>query len=265
MEMRLVPSPENDYTNIIAISGHAPEDPLNKNSGDLAKISSMQENSKSVEEGSPYKIVTATNRKGEHHTYTKMRKYENDETTIYVHDHINNKKILRQGTNGYRATTTVSKGKPVMQGDEDVFMTALTLQFQSRYPSSHGIYFSDGKTIQKRGPLLEPFEDASRENPATLLVSGIAKFYISGVNLGFNREDIIEIRIFGHMCTTIRHYNNSYLTCTTGLKEILRNKNVSPEDVYIMTSSGGSSESNAILNFQARQTEGYRVNLIYLK
>lgn len=190
MEMRLVPSPENDYTNIIAISGNAPEDPLNANSEDLATVSSMKENSESFEEESPYKVVTATNRKGEHHTYTKMRKYEKDEATVYVYDHVNNKKILRQGTNGYRATTSIPKGKIVMQGDEDVFMTALALQFQSRYPSSHGVYFSDGKSIQKRGPLLEPFEDASRNKSAILLVSGIAKFSIRGVNLGFDREGI---------------------------------------------------------------------------
>lgn len=257
-EMREVATPANTYSNVIEFSGDAPEDPLNNEKRDLATASSMENNNEDLPSELPYKVVTATDRLGEPHIYNKKTSYESGETTIYTHDYVNNKKLLRKGVNGYRATTKFPKSNVIMDGATEIYMTAFTMQWQSRYPTSHGVYFSDGHTIQKKGPLLAPFENASLSEPAKILISGVATVNIHGVNLGFSQDDIQEVRILGFKCTNIEYFNNTFITCTTGIKEIVHYGNkLKPDGVFVLTATGGMSESNVILNYGVREVEGY--------
>ena len=129
-EMREVATPANAYSNVIEFSGDAPEDPLNNEKRDLATASSMENNNEDLPSELPYKVVTATDRLGEPHIYNKKTSYESGETTIYTHDYVNNKKILRKGVNGYRATTKFPKSNVIMDGATEIYMTAFTMQWR---------------------------------------------------------------------------------------------------------------------------------------
>jgi hypothetical protein len=257
-DMREVSTPTNEYSNLIGLTGNKPDDPLNHDTRDLATASSMENNNVNSLNESPYKTVTAIDSSGQTHTYSKRSTYKSSDTTVYTHDYVNNKKMRRQGVGGYRATTQLSKTNVIMEGGKEIYMTAFTMQWQSRYPTSHGVYFSDGHSIKKKGPLIGPTENSTVSEPATVLVSGVANVDIHGVNLGFSRGDVQEVRILGHQCTNIEYFNNTFLRCTTGIKEIVHYGNkIKPDDIYVLTATGGMSESSVILNYNVRQVEGY--------
>ena len=78
------------------------------------------------------------------------------EPIIIEHDYINNSgKVSRMGgLNGYRATTELESSKKIVQGLNEIELTAIAVQWLPNFPESNGVYFSDGKRILRKGPLI---------------------------------------------------------------------------------------------------------------
>jgi hypothetical protein len=202
--------------------------------------------------------VTAFDRDLGYHMFEKRIKPASQEHVLVARDYVADKMVARSGFKGNRATTVLEQPNVLAGGPDEILMTAMAVQWSSDYPSSHGVYFSDGASILKIGPLL----GANDVSPSVLvpknIIDGVCKIDIFGVNLGQTQKDVQEVRVYGAPCTNVEFKNSTHLVCFTGLRSIVKHPvATTPDDIQVITGSGGMSESNQILNSQVRKTEGY--------
>jgi|EP00945_MAST-04E_sp_MAST-4E-sp1_P005058 hypothetical protein len=215
-----------------------------------------------VEKDGSFHYVTATSRENGYHTYEKKFIAASPETVLVTNDLVKGVMVSRSGYEGDRATTSFHPPKELAHGMNEISMTAMAVQWLSEYPSSQGVYFSDGNRILRKRLM-----GAANASPQTVaaesVIDGVCRIDISGVNLGKSQQDMQEVQIFGAPCTNLEYKNSTSLVCFSGLKSIVKHPDaILPDDIVVITRSGGASESRHVLNYRIRETEGYSAPIV---